>query len=286
MKPLNLANIYNLSPNEDGNYDIPYVCTGNGAERLNRILGAVHHRLAEYPLQRVVEAWEDILRLYRWFFDKKAEEIQRSLKVQFNNNIDALIYMDVDRFVNSRVNSIKEVYLSEVDVLNAILYEYEGKALADIECVSSQLSNADFFAVAALYHASIAMSYLETAKVDLANDLSCNLQLIPRSIEKSYDAILEAQVAIDLSELHYETNHSRNTTNVSGWIQKYFRSINKKASEARFGDRYEKRREKAYQLYEQTKDNFNNNYSSATSYNKKTMKISIQRLTTYMMTRE
>ena len=166
--------------------------------------------------------------------------------MQFNNNSETFAYMDVERFVNNRINSIKEIYLSEVDVLNAILYEYKEKSLVDIECVSSQISNADFFSVAALYNASIAMSYLEDARKSYDADNVASLKLIPRSIEKAYDAILEAQVAIDLSELHYETNHSRSTTNVSGWIQQYFRSINKKATDARFGDRYEKRRKKSH----------------------------------------
>ncbi len=238
-----LPEILNVPLHDVPTMKIPQVCYGNGVERLKRILYIARRYLAKRPSAEIKQACADVLYLYRWFFEFHAQQIHTQLMQQENNNT-LIEYLDLEQYIEDCVQSLKLAYLSEVDVLNALLYEQKSIVLNQIEGVKSDFSSMEFFCVLALYHASIALTkILEIEKIIDGRHMSA-------MIEEVYDAILEAQVAIDHARQLSTAEAPEFSSLVEDFIKESRRTVAQKGHETRYGKKYQQRRAKAILLYE------------------------------------
>ena len=229
---------------------IPSICRGNAIERLRRIIYAARHYLAERSGAEIKQAAADILSLYRWFFDMQAENIRSEIKQQFKTTHDLLLqkYVKSDQYVGDSISAIKSAYLSEVEVLIAILRSHQAN-LNQIKCVKTNFSDVEFFCVSALYHSSIAITKIRETQAIAEKEKIQFDKFIPNTIEDAYDAVLEAQFAIDYARQLSPLNSPEFSMIIQDHIKDFRQSLTKKAYKARYGEKYQQRRAKAIELY-------------------------------------
>jgi len=234
--------------------NLPYVCYGNGIERLKRILYMARRFLSKHSPAEIKQACADILCLYRRFFEEYTKKLASQLDQSVENTATDLLfdeYLDKEGYVEDSLECLKLSYLSEVDVLSAILQEHQGAVFNKMPGVESNFSNTEFFCVAALYQVSIAITKLYEAQALSQKQSIVQEVCLPHTLESVYDAVLEAQVAID-----YACQLSvKDSPELSGFVQAYIkdmhRSLMQKAHHVRYGDKYRLRKAKAIELYEQ-----------------------------------
>ena len=252
-----LTEILDTSLDDIHKLPIPAIFFGNGIKRLRRIIYTARYYLSERSAAEIKQAATDILSLYQWFFDKQAGIIASEIQYQIEKNMTENLlheYVDTDKYIYDKTQSIKQAYLSEIDVLISLLHEPQGIILNQIECVRTDFSNIEFFCVSALYQSSIAIIKARETKV-LIEKMEIQPDLIvPVSIEGVYDAILDAQYAIDyahqigLSGL----SESPETSNfIQSYIRDNHRALMRKAHETRYGTKYQQRKTKAIELYQE-----------------------------------
>lgn len=229
---------------------MPSVCYGNGGERLKRIIYSARYYLAERPAAEIKAACADALYLYRWFFEHHAQQI-REEAIQ-ENQIDlnqASDFDDLNHFVENSVQDLELAHLSEVDVLTSILYTTGCTIFNQIDGVQSDFSNVEFFSVLALYQSSIALAKLIEIKT-LTEEKRAADNFMPSAIEQAYDAILEAQVAVDQARQLNTVETPEFSCIIQDYITQSRQAIALKGSEARYGEKYRQRRAKAIELYQ------------------------------------
>ncbi len=244
-----LEEILNIPIHDVPSMKIPYICYGNGIIRLKRIIYLARCYLAKRSPAEIKQACADALYLYRWFFEFQAKKIQVAIIQQEKNNT-LFGYLDLEQYIEDSILSLKLAYLSEVDVLNALLHEQKDIILNQIENVKSGFSHAEFFCVLALYHASIAMTKIHETKEIIADYQIADGRYLPATIEELYDAILEAKTAIDYAQQYSETGPAEFSNLIEEFTKESRRNASHKGHEVRYGEKYQQRRSHAIALYE------------------------------------
>ncbi len=276
---LDFSNILDLSLTDIIHLKLPYVFDNiNEIERVKQIMCSALHYLnhRQRSKQMIMDAWEDTYRLYKWFFDTKAEEIRQDVTQKLKRDPKLAVYTDIERYIEKEIEALKLSFVSEVDVLESILQTLPIGNLFEIPCVQTNFTNMEFFCVMALYMASQAIEQLETACNMLDNcDISilslindgneekalnkAETILLKKSLQqyrdamqlskKASNAILEAQVAINISIFYNELTASHVSNVTKSWIS-FRRSENgKKSYIKRYGDKHKRRRDKAWSLF-------------------------------------
>lgn len=258
-----LKKVLCLKPEEVKQWPIPYICDVNDIERLKRIICTALTYLKKKRSEiEIMAAWEDAINLYSWFFDNQRQQIRLEIEKQLQSDIlKTSSYMDVDSYIENTVEALELLYLSEVDVLNAILQLPNINSLAEIECVNTNFSDAEFFCVLALYQSSIAIQELENTRTLLDSSQTITEAML-KGVKNAGNAILEAQVAIDYAQMQDEFIIAELSNLTQYWIHDHHKELVQKAHHVRYGDKHQKRREKAWQLFQQLRPNHTSDFNA------------------------
>ncbi len=182
--------------------------------------------------------------MYQWFFDCQAQEIKIEIEeklTQIADNERLQRHFDKDQYIGDTLLDMKSFYLSEVDVLTAILYEQKNVAFSQIDCVKTDFSNIEFYCVLTLYYASVAIKKLSDSK---------KLEDITDILIEVSDAILEAHIAIGYANQLSTINWLEHEGIAQDFIKSRWQELAKKSHDSRYGGAYQKRKEKACELDE------------------------------------
>lgn len=217
--------LLSLSPDKVADYTLPYIRTVDGSLRLKRIIYLALKYLAQHNRSQVkiLEAWEDTDHLCQWFFEKRASEKRSEIDKHFASDENL-----IESHVTNEIEALKLSYISDVDVLEAILQYEDYGSFSDIPVVKTDFSNVEFFCVMALFLASIAIGALQEARALIDNgvgtDNQHDLSEVSRLFEEAKDASVDAQVAIDLAKYHDALTSTEFLELVKDWISEQNRA--------------------------------------------------------------
>lgn len=227
---------------------IPYLGISNSTERLKRIIYSARWHLTDRSPDEIKQACADVLYLYQYYFKSQAEKLRSDLE----KSEDPVVYqyLDVEKYIESHVESLKLDYLSEFDVLNALTYIDESAALNQIEGVKSDFSDIEFFSALALYCSSNAFSKIFEAKNWIEDNNINEFQMMPAVIVEICDAVLDAQMSLEHARQLKITSDLESSNLIQDYLKDSRRSLAKKAIKSRYTEKYQQRRLKAVELYE------------------------------------
>jgi len=243
--------------------DIPYLIDGfqsiRGVVYRSRIL------LKPYSTHMLKKAWEDILYLYQWRFQEKAktyqQELQKNLEKQASRP-SLYQHLDQEAYIAQRLSAYKSLRMEYIDLLKGLLEEKNGiTALSEMTQVKARCSNADFFCVLALNKASMSIDYLNELNTVLYRSSHENNNAFPQgstkisiSLNHAVSSLLEAQEAIAYAEkLEIKSGFASSAYQQMNDLRMK-RSQSQRSLQARYGDKYQKRKQKTLLLYRKGKE--------------------------------
>lgn len=250
--PLFLPEILTISLNQIPIINVPHVFYGNGTQQLKRAIYMARAYLSKRAPAEIEQACADIICLYQYFFELKEKELRA--KIIQNNKLNGTShYFDLGQYISDCIDNLKLTYLNERDVLCALLYYYNEATLNQISGVMSGFSNFEFFCALSLYCSSNAFSKIrELQKImdEHDNVYCCCAHSV---IEEIYGAVLEAVLNIEHAKQLNTIDLVEHSLLAQSYLKKHLQMMNKKSQIARYGDKYQQRRNKAVELYKNGK---------------------------------
>ena len=233
--------------------EIPYA--PDGFARLHQHIYTARWYLRGQSESEIEQALADVLDLYHWFYEQQAIIIRKELTAALKQTDSALHnYINIDQCVVDHIESLKLSFVSDIDVIVAIFCEYPAIAeLRDIEIMSSDLTNSQYFALLCLYKAANAISALHEYQKNIAAEkaITNNMRMFGPALAKAIrnssdvdDAIAQAR-EFDLLTRNTSIEHRQD------WLKLARQELSQTALQARFGDRFHLRKTKAIELYQQ-----------------------------------
>lgn len=204
--------------------------------------------------QRSVEdislALEDIFKIYRWFYQKEADQVKATLAELERVDPALVANIQAEQYEQEALEAVKMHYLGHFDALKEAATQSD-RFLSELELPnkleSDHFTNAEFFCVLALFKASVALENLQELESSGYADDGTYWE-----IERVINPVLEALSALDLADLYDQLISVTLQDTVDEVISYQQRQRSLQGNTVQWA-KHKTRREKAWQLYKSVK---------------------------------
>lgn len=233
------------------NLEIPYAF--DGFERLKQTICSANQYLKDYEADTIEAACFDLLQTEDWFFDCIYKQAEEEVTTNIETDQSLLQYINVKQWAHDYIEALKMQLSGQLDILKYILYdEHMVNDLCDIPHFTTDLENHEYFAVLALFQASLALTALHDFQNEEQDSDSIAIpgHLLATDLALAINSTLDAQLALHQAVQLTQQGYLQEKAHYEQIMKSVRQNIARKGVEGKQGKNGHLRKQKAIELYE------------------------------------